>query len=979
MNKYLLRSAFILYAGFLLSLHPAAQQLPEIIPASPVAQQFNKFGEVPVGHTSGIPDVSIPLYTIRQGDIEVPIVLRYHYNGFKPGDPNLTNVALGWTLHVGGNINRSIRGQADDLVKKAPWTDTEFLSKNENVSDDYLNLFDFHDNSNYDSKYDIFSYHFNGRSGHFILEDKGNKIFEATNFPFAPIKITSYTTNASMSHHYCKLSGFDLTDENGKRYNFGFGNTASVSGILGLSVDHTSDWYLNSIYGQNNSDRVHFFYEEIDHFYIAGTPYKDSYLSSSDDYYVIRDGESETDPCDVANEPGPDHPLNNYNCGMSGGGIVSLSGSRYVGMKNLKQITFPNGQVDFELSADNKYIRGITVKDTQGNTIKSFVFLNNQDFTTYARPKLKGIQVKDGLGILVEGYAFTYENSVPFDMTNYSIDYWGYYNGTKSLNGYCATKDFDVKIHECNQSYTSTINWTGANMQPVPDLAKAFILKSITYPTKGTTTFEYEGNQYKYTHEPVQDGGGLRVKKISSSTNEGYIEQKEYFYEPYFLNFHPATNSVTTRFSMKKVTTVNLTNFYKLSRERVFYSGWNPVLGDNSVRYRNVTEYHGTTLSNTGKTEYSYSSVLGNTEGMLEQLLQVPNGPNVTYSSPCILTYNCWGDGLLESRTQYKADDAGNYTKVKKTENNYAHYPSYITEKNIFRFGNITKGTLGDEFTAKNIFLKNNFFGYAPSIYHKHITSVKLGGYYLESTIESIFNENAEPSVQKTTFEHANPLHRLLNRKEHEASNGDLLISKYKYPQDMTGEPYTSMVGENILAPVIEQRDLVKKAGETSETLLETLYKQYKDWGNGLYLPGLIKTATYDETPETRLVFDKYDSRGNLLQAHKANDINMVYLWDGTGNYPMAKIENATHAQVSSLDGKDCTYNSKTLYNSIKALVPGAMITTFSYKPLVGMTSQTGPNGITVYYGYDAFGRLEYIKDNNGKILGYYNYHYAGQ
>ncbi|PWG78075.1 hypothetical protein DDR33_24190 [Pararcticibacter amylolyticus] len=56
----------------------------------------------------------------------------------------------------------------------------------------------------------------------------------------------------------------------------------------------------------------------------------------------------------------------------------------------------------------------------------------------------------------------------------------------------------------------------------------------------------------------------------------------------------------------------------------------------------------------------------------------------------------------------------------------------------------------------------------------------------------------------------------------------------------------------------------------------------------------------------------------------------------------------------------------------------GAM-TTFTYDPLIGVTSRTDANDETTYYEYDAFQRLMIIKDHNGRIIKQYCYNYTGQ
>lgn len=55
----------------------------------------------------------------------------------------------------------------------------------------------------------------------------------------------------------------------------------------------------------------------------------------------------------------------------------------------------------------------------------------------------------------------------------------------------------------------------------------------------------------------------------------------------------------------------------------------------------------------------------------------------------------------------------------------------------------------------------------------------------------------------------------------------------------------------------------------------------------------------------------------------------------------------------------------------------GAQMSSYTYDPLVGMTSQTDPSGRTTTYEYDAVGRLVRTRDEQGRILAQQKYHYA--
>ena len=72
---------------------------------------------------------------------------------------------------------------------------------------------------------------------------------------------------------------------------------------------------------------------------------------------------------------------------------------------------------------------------------------------------------------------------------------------------------------------------------------------------------------------------------------------------------------------------------------------------------------------------------------------------------------------------------------------------------------------------------------------------------------------------------------------------------------------------------------------------------------------------------------------------------------------------------VSYLQGLLTSYISSNDY----------MVTIYTYKPLVGLTSETDPAGRTTYYEYDDFGRLELIRDQNDNIVKKYRYNHASQ
>lgn len=232
-------------------------------------------------------------------------------------------------------------------------------------------------------------------------------------------------------------------------------------------------------------------------------------------------------------------------------------------------------------------------------------------------------------------------------------------------------------------------------------------------------------------------------------------------------------------------------------------------------------------------------------------------------------------------------------------------------------------------------------------------------------------------------------------------------------PSDQT--IITEMQNKHLINSVIEEQVLQFKDNAT--TLTRGIVNKFKN-ENGQILPfenyvlelnepsSNLTISSINSSGELvfhpnykkKLSYDKYDSKGNILQYHQSDNINTSYLWSYNSTLPVVKGDNVTYdilnaaviaAGATNLETFWSGFNNiatntaqQTLWRNFNtalrnnASLANTQITTFTYKPLLGMTSQTDPNGKTTYYEYDDFGRLKFTKDDQGKILKKFDYHY---
>ncbi len=184
---------------------------------------------------------------------------------------------------------------------------------------------------------------------------------------------------------------------------------------------------------------------------------------------------------------------------------------------------------------------------------------------------------------------------------------------------------------------------------------------------------------------------------------------------------------------------------------------------------------------------------------------------------------------------------------------------------------------------------------------------------------------------------------------------------------------------------------VLKRSFKIENTDLENNFAPSYTTGNNWQL---VKDPRYLE--QTQVV--RYDSVGNPLEMLTNGEEKVSYIWGyNNGQYPIAKISNATYTEIENvlsnailshifrgyqmfgtpqqpIVSEISDQQVRTYINQLRAALPNAQVSTYTFRPLVGMTSETAPNGMITYYEYDCFNRLAIIKDQSGKILKQYTY-----
>ncbi len=528
MKQFIIVVIVFFYGPFIYAQAPSiSPSLPNILPPSPDAYNFAKYGNLPIGISSGTAQFSLPIYTVQSGNLKLPISLNYSSNGVKV-DEMATRVGINWNLNAGGVITRVVLDKADDETFAPPTFYHGPINWGVDRIDSIQGRRHFYFNPekwtfyNYikaasqtnppDYQPDEYTYNVDGYSGKFIRRENG----ELTQFKPNGVKIEKNN------------NGFILTAPNGNRYFFYVSEIAhNYTNDINLSLESvTSDvptaWYLTKIISITN-DTITLNYNSSSVSYINGI---------SQNYNT-----------------GPAEPLVNttpysYNCcvpddfmcsNSSGNGLSTSLLLSDNNIKLLSSIDFNLGKVDFIYSnredvIGEKKLDEIRInRKDNSSLIKSFSIDHQYSEAPQSAydPKVLGVNIANSIPQLrkrlflksvnelsndlsvSQKYQFEYTdiNKLPSRMS-FSQDHHGFFNGY--VNDLFIPNDTWFDIHLGNNNY-------GGDRRYNFKYAGYGMLKKIIYPTGGFSKFEYEPHKttYDYAYTYFSDS---TIAEIDSST-----------------------------------------------------------------------------------------------------------------------------------------------------------------------------------------------------------------------------------------------------------------------------------------------------------------------------------------------------------------------------------------------------------------------------------------------------------------------------
>lgn len=527
--KYLKYFMSIIITNFTLLVYGQYSEVIDFIPPGPEASSMQKFTDVPVSLYTGIPDITIPLYTIEIDGVAVPIFISYHASGIRVKQ-EASYIGLGWSLFAGGQITREVRGKEDfniDSYYFDPYLpidkdnlalfnyyyrysnkciDTEYPDNTNNfpcepfpITDpDFYYImqeFNAHNFQMQDIQPDIFTGSFLSHNLKFLFEQE-------TGNPFFLGKLDSKYDIAFIDDNE-KEDGFVITDSKGVKYTFEINGRSGYDPLGDIDKTEITSWSLTKITTLNDRE-INFDYDY---------PIVDTISSSTQKKLKWKAASGCSLPGSLTDAM--DEYLNNS-------GTQNFNESLKTSEKGISEISFDGGRIVFYASdREDKYgkkLDEINVINSNNEVVKQIVFtysyflsepIDNNNRTK--RLKLENIKINDE-----PPYVFSYNAQKLPSKRSLAYDHWGYYNGED---------DNESVMPLIKSNVWSDVG--SSNRSPVEQYAKAAVLEKITYPTGGYAKYNFELNTFNrlYSSGPIEKTvnlGNSQEETVSITVEEDY-------------------------------------------------------------------------------------------------------------------------------------------------------------------------------------------------------------------------------------------------------------------------------------------------------------------------------------------------------------------------------------------------------------------------------------------------------------------------
>lgn len=638
----------------------------------------------------------------------------------------------------------------------------------------------------------------------------------------------------------------------------------------------------------------------------------------------------------------------------------------------------------------------------------------------YEAPKTKALfktKVNMGEDLFSSGGTSTqlienlhFDQTLQFTLTTYSGD--ASPNHMKIANFTVKDLDSNIQIYANGKSY---------GYAPQDSITGSFSVQKnrrylISFTPRGNAELKYS-----YSHKDPIDNFGIRLKSVTHSENNQVSEYKRLYYCPAALytakeedinesemmivpyvkyatfdEFHENMNMAVTYSAHNSTNSSPLYNSRLQERYPVVTTslggdhfengGYQKTFRKDSddalvrIQPSSGSGYGaGTPSSGTGYGGLSIIQALPNFFGTLLNDVYFPaKGNRLSFS------------GTLQN-TKYFVKRNGSIYKNKQVQNQY-RYNILKTNPNLFVskvFNDLTDANC----PTGNVQRIANFY---MTMYKNYTVDTKIEKEtvtdYIDEVPLTLYNnlddywaaENLNTSesayrklITTTNYEYSSmPNHNQVTRQTITTPENSITETNYKYAHEKNNQ---LMISKNMIGIPLETTT-TQTVGGVTKTLgkTETVYPASlpTPQAGNLMLP--LSQKSYDKlnsTSSTDITYDKYDEKGNILQYTTKDAIPVAIVWGYHKTQPIAKVEGITYDQLTSSvpvsgivtasdnDAADPLQESLLLdaLSSFRkqSALSGKLISTYTYDPLIGVTSITPPSGVRQTYTYDSANRLK--------------------